>query len=108
MVKRTAVILPLLQNGDPAQPSLGAFENEKLKQEAVIMHGHAPFLVVIRNVEITFGPRAAVRHTSAALSASFAADISFCRSIDPNRFALGDEQGHLEMEAGFERRFFPG
>jgi hypothetical protein len=47
--ERLPVVLPLLQDRDPAQAGLGAFENEKLEEQPISVHGNAPFFVVIRD-----------------------------------------------------------
>src|SRR5262249_44219637 len=44
-------ILALAQDGDPGQPGLEAVENELLVERAVVVFRHAPFLVVIGDVE---------------------------------------------------------
>ncbi len=48
--KTTPVPFPTFQDRKPAQPRLGAFQDEKLKMAAFIMDGDAPFRVVIDNV----------------------------------------------------------
>ena len=53
--ERPAVVLALAQDGEPAQPGLRAFENQKLEQRAVVVHRHAPLLVVIGEVERVVG-----------------------------------------------------
>ena len=54
--------LPLAQDGDPAQPGLGALQGQQLEQPEVIVQGHPPFLVVIGHVEgIAAAPGAARR-----------------------------------------------
>jgi hypothetical protein len=42
-----AVVLALFEDSDPAQPRLGAFKNQKLKQGLVIVQWHAPFGIVV-------------------------------------------------------------
>lgn len=59
MVEGDAVILALLQDGMPAQAGLRAFEHEHLEEVPVVVRGHAPFLVVVGEVEFIGGPRAA-------------------------------------------------
>ena len=44
LVKGTAVIVTLVEDGGPAQAGLGAFEKQELEQDSVIMPWHAPFL----------------------------------------------------------------
>jgi hypothetical protein len=39
------------QNRDPAKTSLCALETEKLKQTALIVHRHTPFVVMVRLVQ---------------------------------------------------------
>ncbi len=49
--KEAAIVLAFMENGFPAEASLGAFEDEKLEHHGVVMNWHAPFGVVIGNVE---------------------------------------------------------
>src|SRR5262249_26747883 len=59
-VEGAAEILALAQDGDPGQSGLEAVEDELLIERAVIVFGHAPFLVVIGDVErVLLGPGAA-------------------------------------------------
>src|SRR3990172_12007675 len=48
-VEGPAVILPLPENRPPGETGLGAFQHEELEQLPVVVHRHAPFLVVVRN-----------------------------------------------------------
>src|SRR5262245_24214287 len=50
-VEGAAEILALAQDGDPGEPGLEAVENELLVERAVVVFRHAPFLVVIGDVE---------------------------------------------------------
>src|SRR5881396_3346524 len=59
VVERATIILPLLQNRDPTQSGLRSFENEKLKQQTVVMHWHAPLAVVIHDRQFVSRPRTA-------------------------------------------------
>ncbi len=43
--------LALAQDGDPGEPGLKAVEDELFEQRPVVPFGHAPFLVVIGDVE---------------------------------------------------------
>src|ERR1019366_1574216 len=53
-----AEILALAQNGDPRQAGLEAVEHKLFVERAVVELGHAPFLVVIREVKrVVFRPR---------------------------------------------------
>jgi hypothetical protein len=45
--KSPAVVFSFFQNGDPAQPGLGPFKDQELKQRYVIMQGNPPFKIVI-------------------------------------------------------------
>ena len=55
-----AVVVPLLQHGDPGQAGLGAFEDELFEEQAVVMRRHPPFVVVISDVErVVAAPEAA-------------------------------------------------
>ena len=60
LIESQAIILPFLEDDLPAQAGLGAFENQELEQEPVSMHRHAPFLVVILDVQIVLRPGTAV------------------------------------------------
>ena len=58
--ERLPVVFALLQHGDPGKPGLGAFEDELFEEPAVVPHGHAPFFVVVSDVERVFSaPEAA-------------------------------------------------
>ena len=58
--ERLPVVVTFLQHGDPGEPSLGAFEDELFEEPAIVTHGHAPFFVVIRDVErVISAPEAA-------------------------------------------------
>src|SRR5262249_24333193 len=59
-VERAAEILALAQDGDPGEAGLKAVEHELLVERAVVELRHAPFLVVIGDVErILLGTRTA-------------------------------------------------
>src|SRR5579864_6862945 len=59
-VEGAAEIIALAQDGDPGEAGLEAVENELLEKRAVVVLRHAPFLVVIGDVErILPGPGAA-------------------------------------------------
>ena len=49
----------LFEDGHPAEAGLGPFENQELKQFLVIMKRHAPFLVVIIDLDWGLGPTTA-------------------------------------------------
>src|SRR5262249_41456497 len=56
-VEGAAEILALAQDSDPGQSGLEAVEDELLIERAVVVFGHAPFLVVIGDVErVLLGP----------------------------------------------------
>ena len=59
VVEGTAVVVALVQDGGPAQAGLGAFQNQELEEDAVVMLRHAPFLVVVLDARGPFGPGAA-------------------------------------------------
>src|SRR4029079_13520639 len=46
-VERADVGLALAQDRDPAEAGLRAFEHQELEEAAIVVHGHAPFRVVI-------------------------------------------------------------
>ncbi len=46
-IERAAIVVPLVEDGVPAQSGLGAFQNQKLEEGAVVVHGHTPFLIVV-------------------------------------------------------------
>ena len=50
-VEGAAEVLALAQDGDPRQPGLEAVEHQLLVQRAVVVFRHAPFVVVIGDVE---------------------------------------------------------
>src|SRR5258708_8733679 len=55
-VKCDAVVCPLVENGLPAQTRLRAFQNEELKEHAVVVDWYAPFLIVIANHQFAARP----------------------------------------------------
>src|SRR6266496_1825485 len=55
------VVLAFIENRIPAQSSLRALENEKFKQLAILVYGHAPFFVMIAEQEPAIRPPAANR-----------------------------------------------
>jgi hypothetical protein len=57
IVKSLPVCIPFPQNRNPAQSGLCAFENQLLKEMAVVVHRHAPFFIMILLIErIISGP----------------------------------------------------
>jgi hypothetical protein len=58
------VIGTFAQDGVPAETSLGTLQDEKFKQQVVIMDRNAPFLVMVHLVEgvIGVGPEATGGH----------------------------------------------
>ena len=60
VIKGRAVVLALPQNSLPTQPGLGAFENQKLEQRAIVMWGHAPLAIVIGDGQFSSGPMTTV------------------------------------------------
>ena len=65
IVKGLSVPLPLFQNGRPAQPRLGSFENKEFKELSVIMNRNTPFMIMIGLLQLTFiGPIATFHKSS--------------------------------------------
>src|SRR5687767_229080 len=67
--KRASIGRALGEDRRPAEPRLRALEDEELEQPPVVVHRHAPFLVVIALHRRTRGPRAALHdraHTAQA------------------------------------------
>ena len=60
VVQRLPVVVSFLEDGLPAQTRLGAFEDEELEQDAIVMHRHAPLAVVVADHELRFRPRTAI------------------------------------------------
>ncbi len=58
-VKSAAVILALVENRLPTQPRLRAFENQKLKKHAVVVHRLAPLFVMVFDHERLLRPMTA-------------------------------------------------
>lgn len=50
IIEGAAIVFALAQNGEPAQSGLGAFQNQKFKQSAVIVLRYAPFDIVVMPV----------------------------------------------------------
>src|SRR5690606_15718543 len=65
-----AVSRPLLEDGQPAQARLGPFEDEKLKQGAVVKDGYAPLAVVVSHIIGVSGDPGAALHVPASHSSS--------------------------------------
>src|SRR6185503_9643838 len=57
--KGAPVVRALFQDRRPAQPGLRAFQRDELEQHAVVVHRHAPFLVVVGDVQRAGGPATA-------------------------------------------------
>ena len=78
VVEGAAEILALAQDGDPGEPGLEAVEHELLVERAVVVFRHAPFGVVIGDIErVVLRPGAAMKavgveeggfHSAAAFS----------------------------------------
>ena len=64
--KSGTIVLALPQNRVPAQPGLRSLQNQKLKQDAIPVLGHAPFAIVIPNRQRVCSPPAP-DHALAAL-----------------------------------------
>jgi len=63
IIEGAAIVFALAQNGEPAQPGLGAFQNQEFEQAAVIVQRHGPFAVVIMLIQrIVAAPVAAAGH----------------------------------------------
>jgi len=62
--ERASVALALVEDRRPREPRLGALEREHLEQPRVVVDRHAPFLVVVREVEglVDWHPLAALGH----------------------------------------------
>src|SRR5271165_2695393 len=50
LIEYLAIAGALLEHSIPTQPGLRTFQNEQLKKAPVVMHRHAPFLIMIRNI----------------------------------------------------------
>jgi len=55
IVKGLAKIVPLFQNGGPAQSCLKTIQHDEFKQGSVIMNRYTPFFIVIRKTDPTTG-----------------------------------------------------
>src|SRR5260370_11454103 len=55
-VKHFAIPRALLQDPVPPQPRLRSFPYQELEPLVFVMHGHAPYLVVIGDVQLTLRP----------------------------------------------------
>jgi len=56
VVERFAIILAFLENRRPAQSGLRAFKSKKFKELSIVMHRHAPFSIVIRDIWLNSSP----------------------------------------------------
>src|SRR4029077_9773654 len=57
-IERLAVALALSQNRLPAQARLRTLQDEEFKEEAVVMHGHAPLFVMVARQNAVLRPMA--------------------------------------------------
>src|SRR6202522_2691653 len=55
-VKSAAVVLALVENRLPTQPRLRAFQNQKFKKRAIVVHRLAPLFVVVFDHEALLRP----------------------------------------------------
>src|ERR1700723_635481 len=55
-VEGHAVVFSLVEDGLPTQAHLCSFQNQELKERAVIVDGHAPFFIVIANHQVAPRP----------------------------------------------------
>src|SRR5437868_7816984 len=62
-IKRLSIVLSFVKNRSPTQACLRAFENQKLKELAVVVHWHAPFFIMISEVWFANRPGTA-RHAA--------------------------------------------
>src|SRR5262245_59758778 len=56
IIKGCPVVVTLPENGLPAKARLHALQDEKFEEVMIIMNGHAPFMIVISNIEFVLGP----------------------------------------------------
>ena len=92
-VERAAESFALPQDGDPGKSRLKSVEHELLVERAVVALGHAPFLIVIGDIErVGAGPRAApvaglplMPRASATGTAKRAKAGLAQRDLDPSR-----------------------
>src|SRR5205085_5317425 len=52
------IVRSFLEDGGPAQASLSGFEDQEFEQSLIVVHRHAPFRVMVLDVEGAAGPRA--------------------------------------------------
>ena len=105
-VERFAEGRALAQDGDPGEPGLEAVEHELLEHRPIVVFGHAPFLVVIGDVErIDARPRAA-RQSVGALDRRQDARRLFL--FEQQRlFFFGHDVGLVFLDASLKRRAKP-
>src|SRR5262249_34179645 len=70
------------QDGFPAQTCLRAFQDQKLKQSAIVMNGSAPFAIVISDGQIT--PRPLAPNWMLIVCARHAGGIMLVFAVDYN------------------------
>ena len=56
-VERSLIVFPFLQNRDPAQPCLGAFEDQEFEEHPIIVQRHTPFVIVVGDGGLYRSPR---------------------------------------------------
>src|SRR6202035_5001925 len=79
-VEGAAEIVALAQDGDPRQAGLETVEHKFFVERAIVVFRHAPFLVVIGDVErIVLGPRTA--HEAVGVYGSFHWAQAFIRRL---------------------------
>jgi hypothetical protein len=59
-IERLPIVLPFLQNRDPTQSRLGAFENQELEEHPIVVQRDAPFFIVIGDGRFGGSPRTAL------------------------------------------------
>ena len=50
--KGRAIVFALVEDGRPGKARLRAFENQELEQNAIIMDGNAPFMIVVIGIDL--------------------------------------------------------
>lgn len=63
-IERPPIALPLLEDRLPTEPRLRPFEDQELEQHLILMLRHAPFLIVVNDVQLRGCPAATTRKIS--------------------------------------------
>src|SRR6266404_3744746 len=106
-VKHFPVPRPLPQNRVPTQSRLRALQYQKLKPRPLVVHGHAPFLIMIRNAQLIPRPGAANHFSFSFFRHNFPQALESELSTHANKKGV-PHAVHDTPSRSFESCFTPG